>query len=78
MEKLFQVVEEYMKGMKWQDMAVLKICLLAAGIIIGLTSPKRWRKGLLAIAAVAFVVTYIPLIVKFIPAMRNLGCCGDE
>ena len=78
MEKLFHVAEEYIKGMKWQDMALLKICLCAAGIIIGITAPKRWRKGLLALAAAAFVITYIPLMAKFVPAMRNLGCCGEE
>ena len=78
MEKLFHVAEEYIKGMKWQDMALLKICLCAAGIIIGITAPKRWRKGLLALAAAAFVITYIPLMAKFVPAMRNLGCCGAE
>ena len=64
MEKLFHVAEEYIKGMKWQDMALLKICLCAAGIIIGITAP--------------FVITYIPLMAKFVPAMRNLGCCGEE
>lgn len=78
MGKLFQIAEEYVKGMKLQDMAVLKICLLAAGIIIGITAPKRWRKGLLAIAAIAFVVTYIPLMAKFLPAMRNMGGCTEE
>ena len=78
MEKLFHVAEEYIKGMKGQDMALLKICLCAAGIIIGITAPKRWRKGLLALAAAAFVITYIPLMAKFVPAMRNLGCCGEE
>ena len=78
MEKLFHVAEEYIKGMKWQDMALLKICLCAAGIIIGITAPKRWRKGLLALAAAAFVITYIPLMAKFVPAMRNLCCCGEE
>ena len=78
MEKLFHVAEEYIKGMKWQDMALLKICLCAAGIIIGITAPKRGRKGLLALAAAAFVITHIPLRAKFVPAMRNLGCCGEE
>jgi len=78
MEKLFHVAEEYIKGMKWQDMALLKICLCAAGIIIGITAPKRWRKGLLVLAAAAFVITYIPLMAKFVPAMRNLGCCDEE
>ena len=32
MEKLFHVAEEYIKGMKWQDMALLKLCLCAAGL----------------------------------------------
>lgn len=78
MEKLFQVADEYIKGMKWQDLALLKFCLCAAGIIIGITAPKRWRKGLLAAAAVVFAVTYIPLMAKFVPAMRNIGCCEEE
>lgn len=77
MEKLFHVVEEYIRGMKWQDIALLKICLCAAGIVIGLTAPKRWRKGLLILASAAFVVTYIPLMAKFIPALRSLGCCEE-
>lgn len=78
MEKLFHVAEEYIKGMKWQDMALLKTCLCAAGIIIGITAPKRWRKGLLALGGRSVCYHLYPLMAKFVPAMRNLGCCGEE
>ena len=74
MEKLFRVAEEYIKGMKWQDMALLKFCLCALGIVIGISLPKKWKKGVLIGAAVVFIVTYIPLIIKLVPACRNIGC----
>lgn len=76
MKKLFEIAEEYVRGMNWQDVALLKLCVCAIGIIIGISVPKKWKKGFLAGAALVFLVTYIPLIAKLGPAVRGIG--GEE
>ena len=76
MKKLLKIAEEYVRGMNWQDVALLKICLCAIGIIVGISIPKKWKKGVLVGAALVFVITYIPLIAKLGPAAR--GIAGAE
>lgn len=72
MKRLLEIAEEYIRGMNWKDMALLKLCLCAIGIMIGISIPKKWKKGFLAGAALVFVITYLPLIAKLGPAARGI------
>ena len=36
MKKLFVAANQYLKGCTWKDMALLKICVCAMGVLIGL------------------------------------------
>ncbi len=66
MKKLFDYATEYAKQSTWKDFALIKFCLCAIGIIIGVLLPKTVTKPALIIAGVVFIITYIPLMVKFI------------
>jgi hypothetical protein len=55
-----------------KDLALLKICLCAVGIMIGLLIPEKKRKGPLTAAGFVFVFSYILLMAKFIKT------CMDE
>ncbi len=66
MKKLFYYATAYAKQCSWKDFALIKFCLCAIGIIIGVLLPKTVMKPVLIIAVAVFVITYIPIMVKFI------------
>ncbi len=66
MKKLFDYATAYAKQCSWKDFALIKFCLCAIGIIIGVLLPKTVIKPTLIIAGVVFIITYIPIMVKFI------------
>lgn len=66
MKKLFGYADEYIRQSDWKDLAMLKFCLAAIGVLIGVSLPARSRKPASWIAAGIFTVTYIPLMTKFL------------
>ena len=66
MNKLFEDANQYVKESDWKDLSLTKFCLCAIGVIIGINIPQKYRKTATKVAAGIFVVTYVPLIVKFI------------
>lgn len=65
MKKLLMWADQYIRESDWKTLALLKLCLCSIGIIIGLAIPKEKKKFPLIIAAIVFMVTYVPLMVKF-------------
>ncbi|WP_417298267.1 permease of phosphate ABC transporter, partial [Eisenbergiella porci] len=61
MKCLFSYANEYVKESDWKDLALVKFCLCATGVMIGLCIPKEKKKVPLLIAGAVFTVTYIPL-----------------
>jgi len=60
-------MEEYKKTFRsQQDLALLKLCLCAMGILLGAAAPARWKKPLAFGAVGVFIATYIPLMAKFL------------
>ena len=57
MKKLFSAADSYIARMNWKDMALVKLCLCAAGIMLGLAAPKKLRKWA-ALGAVAVFVAW--------------------
>lgn len=66
MKELFDYANDYIKKMDTKDMALLKFCLLALGILIGIGVPKKFRKAVIFISLLVFVITYIPVMADFI------------
>lgn len=73
MKKLFSAADSYIAKMNWKDMALVKLCLCAAGIMLGLAAPKRVRKWAALGAVAVFVATYIPIMLKFLPHLISWG-----
>lgn len=66
MKCLFSCANQYVKEYDWKDFALVKLCLCAIGVMIGLAIPKKKKKMPLLIAAIVFIATYIPLMTKFL------------
>ena len=64
MKCLFSCANQYVKESDWKDFALVKLCLCAIGVMIGLAIPKKKKKMPLLIAAIVFIATYIPLMTK--------------
>lgn len=66
MKKLIGYGSKYIKQMTVIDVGLLKICLCAMGIIIGLCTPQKHREKVAVIASFMFAMTYVPVMGSFI------------
>lgn len=64
MKKLFDLANEYVKQSDWKDLALIKLCLCAMGILIGCSVPHRYKKIVITGSVAVFFITYIPLMAK--------------
>jgi len=71
MKKLFSAADRYLEESDWRTMALLKFCLCAMGVLIGIALPKKAKKPALFIALAVFLATYLPLMLKFLPFLRD-------
>ena len=71
MKKLFDYAEKYIARSDWKDLAMLKFCLFAMGVLAGMRIPERNRKQAGWVAAAVFAATYIPLMAKFFSVIRE-------
>ena len=71
MKKLFCYAEKYIAECDWKDLAVLKFCLFAMGVLAGMQIPQKNRKQAGWIAAAVFAAAYIPLMAKFFSVIRE-------
>lgn len=69
MKSLFEGANEYVKESDWKDLSLVKFCLCAIGIMIGINVPREKKKTVLIGASVIFAMTYVPLMSKFIRLM---------
>ncbi len=67
MKKLTEAADRYLRDCTWKDISVLKFCLMALGVLMGLSIPARKKKPAAWAAALVFVGTYVPLMAKFLP-----------
>ena len=67
MRKLVDAVNLCLQDCKWQDMVLLKTCVCAVGVLVGLAMPFKKKWGVAWAASLVFVMTYVPLMGKFLP-----------
>ena len=81
-KKLFRSADCYLKTATWKDMALLKFCLFAMGVLVGCGVKQERRKPVRRIALLTFVATYIPLMAGYLPCLKKtLDCpcaCGGK
>ncbi len=65
MNSLLHAGRLYIRDMDLEDVAALKLCLMALGFLMGLGIPLKGRKPAALLAGLLFVGTYIPLMSNF-------------
>ena len=64
-KKLFEIADRYVQESDWKDLALIKLCLCAMGIMIGLRIAPKYKRTVMIGATAVFTATYIPLMTKF-------------
>lgn len=73
MKRVFDSADEFVRQSGWKDIAVLKLCLLSLGLLAGMQIAERCKKGVRIAASVVFVLTYIPLMIKYLGILIGKG-----
>lgn len=66
MNKLIATGNRFCKEIDLTEMALLKICVAAFGVLVGLGSAKRHKTGMSFLAGFALIATLIPLAARFL------------
>lgn len=74
MKCLMDLGNRYVKESDWKTMALLKLCLCAMGVMIGLKVPKKKMRVWGCAAFSVFVACYVPLMWKLVELWRREGC----
>ena len=74
MKRLSAAGNLYLKEMDLTDIALLRLCLGALGVLIGLGAARKHRKSAGVLAGLVFCLTYLPLMGRFFRAIVT----GDE
>ena len=67
MNRLTDAADRYLKNCSWKDISLLKGCLIALGMLLGIAVPARRKKASAWVASLIFVAAYVPLMAKFLP-----------
>ena len=68
-KKYLNDAKEYIQSMDVSDMTLVKLCVLALGILSGAAVSEKHKKAVVVVAVLIFIVTYIPVMVKFFGKM---------
>ncbi len=71
MKNLFCYADRYLQKSSWKEMAMLKFCLFSMGILVGMQIPPKNKKKAGILAALVFLITYIPLMKKFVEVVTE-------
>ena len=73
MKRIFSSADEFIRESNWKDLAVLKFCLLSLGLLAGTWIAEQRKKGVRIAASVVFLLTYIPLMAKYLKILIGTG-----
>jgi len=66
MKEICKCADAFVQKCSIKDFALLKICLCAVGIMVGLSIPEKKRKWPLMAAGFVFVFSYVLIMAKFV------------
>lgn len=75
--RLFAKADEYLAESDWRDLALIKFCLCAMGVIIGVSVGQKQKKPVLLTALGIFAVTYVLLMTKFVKILLRKDECSE-
>ena len=67
MRKLFECADRYAANSRWQDFALLKICVFSMGLLVGMTVPAGRKK----VPALLALLGFLPYLTDMIPSGRS-------
>ena len=67
MKTIIKYADEFLKMADWKDIALLKLCLAAVGLGIGLSVKEEKKRPWIVVSVVLFLAAYVPLMMKFVP-----------
>ena len=70
-EQVMDTANTYIKDSDWTDLALIKFCMLAIGVIIGATVCGKKKVPVIVISSIVFVVTLIPILIRFLPILSE-------
>ena len=76
MNRLTEAADRYLRDCTWKDISILKFCLIALGVLLGIAVPARRKKASAGAAALVFAAPYVPLLGTGRPSRR--GARGPE
>lgn len=65
MKKLIIYANSFLRQADWKDLAMIKCCLCAVGIILGVLLSKKHKAFAWVVSLIVFFVTWVPLMKKF-------------
>lgn len=74
MKEFINCVKEQVKEIELKDLAFIKICTLALGILLGMAAPKKLKKPIFIIIILVYIVTMIPILVKIFHGKEYCTC----
>ena len=72
MKAIFTLANRYVEESDWKDLALLKFCLWAMGMLMVMMVPPKNRKAVAWGCTGVFLVTYIPLMAKFYRVAKEI------
>lgn len=73
MKRVFASADGFIRKSNWKDLAILKFCLLSLGLLAGMQIAERRKKSVGIAASMVFILTYIPLMSKYLRIFLETG-----
>lgn len=73
MNQFLELGNRYAKKSTWVDFALVKFCLCAIGLLVGIHVKAKDKKSVGMVAAFVFLATYIPLMGKIFGIIEEMG-----
>ena len=71
MKRWLDAADEYIRKWKIRDVALLKICVCAAGVLFGLEIPGRHKNKAAVAASIVFSVSYVLVMLPFLMLLNK-------
>lgn len=79
MKKLAAFLNDYVLECDWKDMALIKTCVCAFGVMLGLTVKGNRKKSVMVISSLIFLITACLTAVRFVLELpEEVEDDGDE
>ena len=66
MKRLFDCADSYVQSRNWKMLALVKFCLCAIGVLLGLSVPEKHKRATGGFALGIFLATYFSLMADFL------------